>query len=140
MQVDEQPERISRDSQIHSEAEHMMWEDFYCKGAVFDAGTDDSGDMDRRRLEIEADEFGIWNPEGTAHALGFSDPTSEMSQDNVDDDILADIMASAGKRLILVVFETSDGALDQVLRIQVLIYQISTTLKDPWTVSGIHMA
>jgi hypothetical protein len=97
MQVDEQPERISRDSRIQSEAERMMWEDFDCNGAVFDAGTDDGGDMDRRRLEIEADEFGIWNPEGTARALGFSDPTSETSQDNVDDDILADIMASAGK-------------------------------------------
>jgi hypothetical protein len=141
MQVDEQPESStnSRDTRIRSEAEHMMWEDFDCNGAVFDAGADDARDVDRRRLEIEADKFGLWNPEGTARALGFSDPTFETSQDNVDDDVLADIMASAGKILTFMAFQASDGAFNQVSMSQVRIYQISTTPKDAPMENGIHM-
>jgi hypothetical protein len=96
MSVDERLDSQSiQHKQIRSEAEEAMWEDFDYNGATFDAGCDNSQDEDRRRLEREVREFGLWDAERAARSLGFG--VAEHSPEDEEDDYLADLLASTGK-------------------------------------------
>jgi hypothetical protein len=84
-------------TQIWSEAEGAMWEDFDYNGATFDVGCDDSQRLDWQRLERQAQEFGIWDAEQTARSLGFG---VQVAQEDEQDDYLADLLASTASEKV----------------------------------------
>ncbi|KAJ7812979.1 hypothetical protein B0H14DRAFT_3112205 [Mycena olivaceomarginata] len=70
-----------------------MWEDYRVNGADFSVG-DDIEDQQKqcRRLQEEADVFGLWNPDATARLLGFGGEDARDQVQEDEDDLLAEIM------------------------------------------------
>ncbi|KAJ7852215.1 hypothetical protein B0H14DRAFT_3450926 [Mycena olivaceomarginata] len=77
-------------SKSMSAEETAMWEDYRVNGADFSVGDDvEDQQKQRRRLQEEADVFGLWNPDATARLLGFG---GEDARDQAQEDELAEIM------------------------------------------------
>jgi hypothetical protein len=92
-----------------------MWEDYRVNGADFSVGDDvEDQQKQRRRLQEEADVFGLWNPDATARLLGFG---GEDARDQVQEDELAEIMRNVGEFCYLKVDdrdETDESLMDCV--------------------------
>ncbi|KAJ7340831.1 hypothetical protein DFH08DRAFT_812008 [Mycena albidolilacea] len=73
----------SASSKLMSAEERDMWEDYRVNGADFSVGDDiEDQQKQRRRLQEEADVFGLWNPDATARLLGFG---GEGARDQVQE-------------------------------------------------------
>jgi hypothetical protein len=77
-----------------------MWRGYEDNGAEFSAG-EVVGDLDVQQSELakQAEVFGILDPEGAARRLGFGEGSlaAEITEKDVEDDFLAQIMRNAGE-------------------------------------------
>ncbi|PPQ96652.1 hypothetical protein CVT26_010634, partial [Gymnopilus dilepis] len=73
-----------------SEEEQEIWDSLLCSDASFDIGSDPNlaAAEERRRLEEEAVNFGLWYPEGQG------EPEGDLLPDD-EDDILAELLENA---------------------------------------------
>ncbi|KAJ7816213.1 hypothetical protein B0H14DRAFT_3744115 [Mycena olivaceomarginata] len=84
-------------SKLMSAEERDMWEDYRVNGADFSVGDDvEDQQKQRRRLQEEADVFGLWNPDATARLLGFEGEDARDQVQEDEDDLLAEIMRNVG--------------------------------------------
>ncbi|KAJ7698601.1 hypothetical protein B0H17DRAFT_1158298 [Mycena rosella] len=76
-----------------------MWEAYRINGADFSAGdiTEDR-EAQQRQLRLDAEVFGLWNPDAMARKLGFGAADSTLIEDDPEDDFLAKIMGNVDLR------------------------------------------
>jgi hypothetical protein len=88
-------------SRVMSEAEAEMWDDYRMNGATFSAGDEgESTEEHHRQLRVEAELFGLWNPEATARRLGFGDEqVAAADEEDDEDDFLAEFMRNVGESI-----------------------------------------
>jgi hypothetical protein len=92
----------SASSKLMSAEERDMWEDYRVNGADFSVGDDvEDQQKQRRRLQEEADVFGLWNPDATARLLGFGGEDARDQVQEDEDDLLAEIMRNVGESCYL---------------------------------------
>jgi hypothetical protein len=87
-----------RHGQVISSAEEEMWAAYDMEDVTFSAGVEDTRDADeRRRIEREMDEFGIWNAGLLGRDLGA--PVDDFQLDDLEDEVLEQMMQNARKCL-----------------------------------------